>query len=96
MMPGSSTVDLDRIRHIADLLKEKLPALLASQQGLAVACGVFTVLDAKDRKIALKSLKDVLKGAMTNPIAHVFFIHVINTLDDTILSKKKILVVRLL
>lgn len=89
----NSTVDLERIKHIADLLKEKLPALLSSSQGLAVACGVFNVLDAKDRKIALKSLKDILKGSFTNPIAHLFVIHVINSLDDTILSKKKILIV---
>jgi len=74
---------MEKLRNIADLLKEKLPALLSSKHGLLVACAVFQVLDAKDRKIVVKSMKDIIKEMLTNKIAHLFVIHVINTLDDT-------------
>ena len=49
------------------------------------------MLDAKDRKLVVKSLKEAIKEMFTNKIAHLFIIHVINTLDDTTLTKKKIL-----
>jgi len=62
-------------------MKEKLPALLASKEGLAVACGLFSVLEAKDRKIVVKSLP--IGEMATNKIAHLFLIHIDNTLDDT-------------
>lgn len=75
--------------QIADLIKEKIPALLASRDGLAVACGLFNVLDAKDRKIALKTLP--VNEMVSNKIAHLYLIHVANTLDDTQLTKKKLL-----
>lgn len=74
-----------------DLLKEKLPALLASIQGLYVACACFTMLDAKDRKGVLKTLKENMKEMFTNKMAHLFIIHILLTLDDTTLSKKKII-----
>ena len=74
---------------MADLIKEKIPALLASKDGLAVACGLFNVLDAKDRKIALKTLP--VNEMVTNKVAHLYLIHVANTLDDTQLTKKKLL-----
>lgn len=70
-------------------MKEKLPALLASTEGLIVACGLFSILDAKDRKNAIKSLPIV--EMLSNKIAHLFLIHVANTLDDTQLTKKKLL-----
>jgi hypothetical protein len=70
-------------------MKEKLPALLASREGLNVACGVFNVLDAKDRKIALKTLP--VAEMAVNKIAHLYLVHVANTLDDTQLTKKKLL-----
>jgi len=70
-------------------MKEKLPALLASTEGLNVACGLFRNLDAKDRKNAIKSLPIV--EMLSNKIAHLFLIHVANTLDDTQLTKKKLL-----
>ena len=70
-------------------MKEKLPALLASREGLTVACSMFNILDAKDRKVALKTLP---VGEMAvNKIAHLYLIHVANTLDDTQLTKKKLL-----
>ena len=72
-------------------MKEKLPTLLASKQGLFVACSLFQVLDAKDRKLVVKSLQEPLKEMITNKIAHLFVLHVLNNLDDTVLSKKKIL-----
>ncbi len=72
-------------------MKEKLPSLLASYKGLYVACASFNLLDAKDRKTVLKSLKDVLKEMFTNKISHLFVLHIINNLDDTTLTKKKIL-----
>lgn len=81
--------DKEKIKQLADLIKEKLPALLASKQGLAVACGIFTALDAKDRKAAIKSLPIV--EMLANKNAHLFLIHVANTLDDTQLTKKKLL-----
>jgi hypothetical protein len=56
-----------------------------------VACALFNVLDAKDRKIVVKSLQEPLKEMCTNKIAHLFLIHVVNNLDDTVISKKKIL-----
>lgn len=62
-------------------MKEKLPALLASKEGLAVACGFFNVLEAKDRKIVVKNLP--IGEMATNKIAHLFLIHINNTLDDT-------------
>ena len=74
-----------------DLLKEKLPALLASPQGLYVACACFTMIDAKDRKTVVKTLKEDMKEIFTNKMAHLFLIHVLSTLDDTTLSKKKII-----
>jgi len=64
-------------------MKEKLPSLLASRQGLLAANSIFNMLDAKDRKIVVKSLKEPLKEMFSNKIAHLFVIHVINTLDDT-------------
>lgn len=85
---------MERVKNIANDLKETIPTLLSSKQGLYVACVIFTVLDAKDRKVVVKTLKDILKEMMTNRIAHLFVIHVINTLDDTMLTKKKILQVR--
>jgi pumilio family protein 6 len=72
-------------------MKEKLPSLLASKQGLYVACGLFNIMDAKDRKLVLKSLQEPLKEMITNKVAHLFILHVLNSLDDTVLSKKKIL-----
>ena len=63
------------------MLKEKLPALLASRAGLTVACCIFTILDAKGRKEAIKSLPVV--EMLSNKIAHLFLIHIANTLDDT-------------
>ena len=66
-----------------------MPALLASKEGLKVACGLFNILDAKDRKLVVKSLP--VTEMITNRIAHLFVIHVNNTLDDTQLTKKKIL-----
>lgn len=71
------------------MLKEKLPALLASMEGLRVACALFTILDAKDRKHAIKSLPVV--EMLSNKNAHLFLIHIANTLDDTQLTKKKLL-----
>ena len=86
--------DMERIKNLNDLLKEKLPALLASTQGLYVACACFTMIDAKDRKGVLKTLKEDIKEMFTNRMAHLFLIHIVSTLDDTTLSKKKIISVR--
>ena len=72
-------------------MKEKLPSLLASKQGLLVACAFFNVLDAKDRKLVLKSLQEPLKEMLQNKVAHLFILHILNTLDDTVLAKKKLL-----
>lgn len=81
--------DKEKLLVLADLLKEKLPALLASREGLKVACGLFTIMDAKDRKMAVKGLP--IAEMSTNKLAHLFLIHVVNTLDDTQLTKKKVL-----
>jgi len=51
------------------------------------------MIDAKDRKAVVKTLKEILKESFTNKIAHLFILHVVNTLDDTQLSKKKIITV---
>lgn len=84
-----ATQDLDKVRQFADLLKEKMPSILASREGLRVACALFNVLDAKDRKAVVKSLP---VGEMTvNRLAHLFVIHVANNLDDTQLTKKKLM-----
>jgi len=48
-------------------------------------------LDAKDRKLVVKSIQEPLKEMVTNKIAHLFIVHVLNNLDDTVVSKKKIL-----
>ena len=55
-----------------------------------MACTLFTVLEAKDRKVVLKSLKDNVKEMITNRVASLFLVHIINTLDDTLLTKKRI------
>lgn len=86
-----TTTDLERLKNLADLMKEALPSLLASYKGLYVACACFNLLEAKDRKVVIKSLKDVLKEMLSNKISHLFVIHVLNSLDDTQLSKKKVL-----
>jgi hypothetical protein len=70
-------------------MKEKLPALLASKEGLSVACGLFSLLEAKDRKIVVKALP--INEMAIKKIAHLFLVHITNTLDDTQLTKKKIL-----
>lgn len=79
----------EKVHNLADTVKEKLPALLASKEGLRAACTLFDVLDAKDRKVAVKNLP--IAEMVVNKIAHLFVIHVANTLDDTQLTKKKIL-----
>ena len=68
---------------------EKLPALLASLKGLRVACTLFNMMDAKNRKLVVKSMP--VGEMVVNKISHLFVIHVANTLDDTQLTKKKIL-----
>ena len=74
---------------MAEAIKEKIPSLLATRLGLSVACAFFSMLDAKDRKLVVKSLP--VEEMLTNKISHLFLIHVITTLDDTQLTKKKIL-----
>lgn len=81
--------DIEKVKYLADLVKEKIPALLACKEGLQVACGLFNLLDAKDRKIVVKSLPTAEMAL--NRIAHLFVIHVANSLDDTQLTKKKVL-----
>ena len=68
-----------------------MPTLLSSRNGLKAACGIFTVLDAKDRKLAIKAFKSILKETLTNKVASVFVAHMVNTVDDTVLIKKKLL-----
>jgi hypothetical protein len=85
-----SQPDSEKIKWLAETMKEKLPTLLASKQGLLVACSLFNVLDAKDRKLVVKSVQEPLKEMSTNKIAHLFLVHVLNNLDDTVISKKKI------
>ena len=81
--------DPEKLDFLADLLKETFPALLASKEGLKVACALFNRLDAKERKTVVKSLP--VADMIVNRIAHLFIIHVCNNLDDTQLTKKKIL-----
>jgi len=84
-----ATVDIEKVKYVAELLKEKMPAILASKEGLKVACALFNLLDAKDRKAVVKSLP---VGEMAvNRIANLFLIHVANNLDDTQLTKKKMM-----
>lgn len=45
-----------KVAWLAETMKEKLPTLLASKQGLTVACIFFNVLEAKDRKLVVKSI----------------------------------------
>ena len=79
----------EKLYQIADAVKEKIPALLASHQGLKVACALFNVLEAKDRKVVIKNLP--CTEMIQNKIAHLFIIHIANTLDDTQLTKKKVM-----
>jgi len=72
-------------------MKEKLPTFLASKQGLLVACALFNLMDAKDRKTVVKSLQEPMKEMVTNKVASLFLVHVLNSLDDTVISKKKII-----
>lgn len=86
-----SQKDVEKIKWLAEAMKEKLPSLLASKKGLLVACGLFNLLDAKDRKVVVKSVQEPLKEMVVNKVASLFLVHVLNTLDDTVMSKKKIL-----
>lgn len=51
------------------------------------------MIDAKDRKTVVKTLKEDMKEMFTNKMAHLFLIHILYNLDDTTLSKKKIITV---
>lgn len=82
---------MEKVKFMGECLKEKMPTLLASKPGLEVACSLFNVLEAKDRKIVVKSLSESLKEMATNRIASLFIVHILNTLDDTVVSKKKII-----
>ena len=82
---------LEKVKEIAEQLKENLPTLLSSKKGLFVACSIWNVLDAKDRKIVVKSFKEIIKETFVNKVAHLFVCHMLLTLDDTILAKKKII-----
>jgi len=86
-----SQTDIEKVKWLAETTKEKLPSFLASKQGLLVACALFNLLDAKDRKIVVKSLQEPLKEMAVNKVASLFLVHVLNTLDDTVISKKKII-----
>lgn len=81
--------DIDKVKAVADLMKERMPAVLASKEGLKVACALFNLLEAKDRKLVIKSLP--VAEMATNKIAHLFLIHVANNMDDTQLTKKKLM-----
>lgn len=81
--------DKEKLKNLAETVKEKLPTLLASRHGLNASCALFNVLDAKDRKLAIKALP--INEMLANKNAHLFLIHVANTLDDTQLTKKKLL-----
>ena len=48
-------------------------------------------MDAKDRKTVVKSLQEPLKEMVVNKVASLFLVHVLNSLDDTVISKKKII-----
>ena len=56
-----------------------------------MACGLFNILEARDRKLVVKSIAEPLKEMATNRIASQFIAHVLNNLDDTVISKKKII-----
>ena len=86
-MPRSQ--DISKVKFLAELLIEIFQSILASTQGLRVACTLFNLLDAKERKAVVKSLP--VAEMATNRIAHLFIIHVANNLDDTQLTKKKLL-----
>lgn len=86
-----SQSDIEKVKWLAESMKEKLPTFLASKPGLLVACSLFNLLDAKDRKIVVKSLQEPLKEMVVNKVASIFLVHVLNTLDDTVVSKKKII-----
>jgi hypothetical protein len=83
--------DVEKIKFLGDCMKEKMPSLLGSKPGLEVACSLFNVLDAKDRKTVVKSLQEPLNEMSLNRVAHLFIIHILNNLDDTVVSKKKII-----
>ena len=82
---------MEKVKWLAETMKEKLPSLLASKKGLLVACALFNLLDSKDRKLVVKSVQEPLKEMVVNKIASLFLVHILNTLDDTVLSKKKLL-----
>lgn len=86
-----SQTDIEKLKQLAELVKEKMPSFLASKKGLLVACGLFNLLEAKDRKVVVKSVQEPLKEMVVNKVASLFILHVLNTLDDTVISKKKLL-----
>lgn len=81
-------MNLEKQKEIANLLLEHIPALLTSREGLKVACGVFTISNAKDRKTIVKNLKSVVKELAVHPIGSIFLVKVINSYDDTVSCKK--------
>ena len=64
--------------------------MLTSLEGLKVACGVFTISNAKERKNIVKLLKGNVKELVKNEIASLFLLKVLTSYDDTVTAKKYI------
>lgn len=86
-----SIAEVEEVKEVCSQLHLTIPSLLASQEGLEVACTTFTLADTKQRKEILKTIKEHVKELSTNKIGHLFLIHALNTLDDTTLAKKTML-----
>ena len=74
-----------------NLLLETFPALLASKQGLKVACGLFSIASPKERRAIVKTIKPLAEEMATNPVSSLFLLYISCSLDDTVLSKKSIM-----
>lgn len=77
--------------ELLNMLLEVFPALLSSEKGLQVACGLFAIASSKERRSIIKTLKPVVKEMITNPISSLFILYVCLNLDDTVQTKKSVM-----
>ena len=82
----------EELLEMVNLLLEVFPALLKSDKGLQVACGLFAMASSKERRAIVKTLKPLISEMITSQYQNSinFIIYVCLNLDDTVLARKSI------
>ncbi len=65
--------------------------LLSSRLGVAVACYIFTVAEAKYRKYFIKELKEDVVALASNKATFLIILKMLRSTDDTVLTKRVLL-----